>query len=370
MKINTKKLIQISLCMIVAGAVLTGIGILMGGWPGVALSRNGVFSPYAENGTYTIEKTKIDSFSNAELEISSYADIHIQPSDDKYFYLEYQLDREYGEPRYEVKKDTLSLTHKGRHKGGIYFFNIGFHDSSEIHAYITLYIPKNQDMGRLSVSNDCGNLSVKGLTFGNTKLTSSYGDVNLQNTAFEDLELVLDSGDLKADSLTAKKLLLYNEYGDVTLKNISAQNADLDLDSGNLKAASFECESLTAKNEYGDIDLDDLSAETVEIKLECGNAYVNATALANLTCKNEYGDVEVQLPESLEDYTINAHSDYGSIRLPLETPHGYLVSSSDEADYRAEGKSKGKVTIEVESGNIILNGAMAASSELREEKKQ
>lgn len=371
MKINTKKLITASLCMIVAGAILTGIGILMGGWPGVAFSKNGIQSPYIENDPYFTEKTKIEPFSNIELQIGSYADIRIVPSDDNEFYLEYMLDGDYEKPSYEVRQDTLTLTHKTKHQGGIYFFNItGFSSSIAVNAYITLYIPKGQDMGNLSVHNDSGDVSIEDLSFENAKLNVEYGNTVLQNMVFEDLEMNLDSGNLKAESLTAKSILLDNEYGDITLKDISTKEADLSMESGNLKAAAFDCESIIAKNEYGDINLDDLSAETAKFTLDSGNLYLNAKALTDLACKNEYGDVEIQLPKELSYYTIDAHCEYGSIKLPPEVSEGCHISSDDVAIYKAEGESKGTVKIEVETGDIKISQAITASSSSEKEKNQ
>ena len=62
MKINTNKLIKVSLILIAVGAALLAIGHLLGGRAGVAFSRNGVTSPYAEQKSYTLKKTTIDSF--------------------------------------------------------------------------------------------------------------------------------------------------------------------------------------------------------------------------------------------------------------------------------------------------------------------
>ncbi len=371
MKIDSKKLMWACLCIIIAGAVLTGIGILLGGWPGVVFSATGIQSPYTENGAYTIEKTKINPFTNTELKVGSYADIRIQPSDDDQFYLEYKLDGDYGEPQYAVKQDTLTFTHMSKPQHNFYFFRIGFSDDSIINdAYITLYIPKGQDMGHLSIFNDCGDVSVEDVIFGSTKMDVDYGNVNLQNTVFDDLELNTESGDIKADSLTAKSILLENEYGDVNLKNVSAEEAGLTMESGNLEAKALDIESLTAKNEYGHINLDDLSAETVEIEMESGNVFLGIKALACLACKNAYGNVEIELPKNFADYAVDARCEYGSIKLPPDISQGYHISSDDEAVYRTDGKSDGTIKVEAESGDIIFSQSIAAPSEPSDGKKQ
>lgn len=370
MKINSKKLIRACLCIIVAGAVLTGIGILLGGWPGVVFSANGIQSPYKENGAYTIEKTKIDSFTNVELKVGSYADIRIQPSDDGQFYLEYNLDGDYGEPQYTVKQDTLALTHRATPQHGIYFFKLGFSDDDMINAYITLYVPKNQDMGRLSIFNDSGDVSVEGLTFGTTKMDVDYGNVNLQDTIFDDLDLKAESGNVKADSLIAKSILLENEYGDVSLKDVSAEEADLTLESGDLEAKTFDIGRLSVKDEYGHVDLDALSAETVGIEMESGNVFLGIKTISSLNCKNEYGDVEIELPKNFADYAVDARCEYGSIKLPPDISQGYHISSDDEAVYRTDRKSENTLKVVVESGDIIFSESVTTASKPSDEEKQ
>lgn len=355
MKTSTKKLILISLCLVIAGAVLLGAGMLFGGHPGVVFSRNGIFSPYADSRPYVLEKTKINKFSDVEIKIGSYADIQILPSGDDQFYLEYKLDGDYGEPSCDVRKNTLTLTHTGssRHLG-IHFFYFGSYASGTgVQAYITLYIPKDADMGNLNVYNDSGNVSIEGLAFGDTKLDVSYGDVKLQDMNFQDLELNMESGKLKAENLTMQDLLLKNEYGDVTLEKITARDAEMTLESGDLKADGFTSADLTARAEYGNVELEDFSVETADFVLSSGNLRMDAKELTGLICKNEYGDVKIKLPKDLAEYSVSARSEYGHIDLPGDAP-GQYISSGDEAVYKAAGKSEGMIKIEVESGDIVI----------------
>ena len=140
----------------------------------------------------------------------------------------------------------------------------------------------------------------------------------------------------------------------VTLKQIKVENTEAELESGSLKADAFTCNSLTAKVDYGNVELDGFSAEKAEFVLESGNLELDAEELADLSCKNEYGDVEIRLPRDLSEYSVNARSEYGSIHLPDGAP-GHQISGDGEAAYTLEGKSKGTITVKVESGDIILS---------------
>lgn len=317
MKINTKILIKASLALIAAGAVLMMIGHLLGGRAGVAFSRNGVVSPYTDQKPYTMKKTKIDAFTDTEIKIGSYADVRILPSGDDDFYLEYRLDGDYGEPLWEVRDDTLTLTHTGRQPGfgvAVNFFYIGIREGLQ-NAEVNLYIPEGEKMGRLEVYNDSGDFSVEDLTFGDAKLNISYGDARLRDVSLRNLELGMESGVLKADA--------------------------------------FTCDTLTAKVDYGNAELDGFSAETAEFTLESGNLDLDARELTDLTCINEYGNVKIRLPKDLSEYSVNARSEYGSIDIPEGAP-GRQVYTDDEGVYTSEGKSEGNIRIKVESGDIVI----------------
>ena len=355
MKINTKKLIRISLLLIAAGAVLTAIGMLFGGRPGVSFSKNGITSPYWQNKPYALEKTKTDPFSNIRLSVESSADIQILPSDDGEFYIEYLLDRSFTEPSFDVKGDALTLAQKDTSFGNIYFFNFSYSDIGSTHPYIILYIPAGHEMEELSVFNGLGNLSVEDLAFGNARLKNDFGNITLKDVTFADMELTLESGSLEAEHLAADSLLITNEYGDVALEDSSAKKADLKLDSGHLEADTFTCDSFHAKNEYGDIDLTAFSADTAEFTLQSGSLLLEADKLDTFACSNEYGDVKLFLPKDLSEYTIDAHTEYGSIRLPDKAPEGFYSSSGGEATYQTKGKAKGSITVNAESGDIKID---------------
>lgn len=355
MKTSTRKLILICTCMVVAGMILLGAGMLFGGRPGIVWNRNGIASPYSQNKPCILEKTKVDAFSDVDIQVGSYADIQILPSDDKQFYLEYELDGNYGKPSYDVRNDSLTLTHTGKTpQYGINFFYFGsFVPDTDIKAYIKLYIPEDADMGKLHVYNDSGDLSIDSFDFGDTKLEVSYGNVKLQDMNFQDLEIDMESGDLKAEDLTAQDLLLKNEYGDVSLEKAAVRKAEIKMDSGAMKANALTSESLIAESEYGSITLDEFSTETAEITMESGNLRMDAVELADLSCRNDYGDVRIRLPKELSEYSVNARSDYGSIELPKDAP-GSCIAYDDEVVYTSDGKSKGSITIRVESGDIII----------------
>ena len=106
MKKTAKRILLLSCSLMAAGLLFTGIGFAAGGRPGISWTQKGIVSVSSQT-EYRLEKTKIDSFKNAQIDINSMADIRILPSDDKNYYIVYILDGDYNEPSYEVKGDTL-----------------------------------------------------------------------------------------------------------------------------------------------------------------------------------------------------------------------------------------------------------------------
>lgn len=320
MKHNRKKLLLLSLCMMVAGGILTGLGLFFGGYPGVTLSGEGLYSPYRENQKtpYLLKKTKLEHCSNIEFVIDSYANIQILSSRDSDFYLEYKLDGCYPEPTYEVKDHTLHFSQKESRRGQTYFFNLSLPaPSKESTPYVTLYVPEEQKIKNLHLFSSMGNISLSDLNVEQAELTSEYGNVNLQTLQAKQFSLHIESGNLEAESLTADQLLLSCDYGNATLHHFQGKNADLSLESGNL--------------------------------------HLDAKELEQLTCTNTYGNTIIRLPEDLASYTIDAHTDYGQIHLPEQTSQGRLTSSDMEETYQLEGSSGKKLSIHAEDGNITLS---------------
>lgn len=339
MKTTTKRILLISLCMMLAGGILTALGCALGGFPGVSVSSQGIHSVNRNVKPYEQEKTKLDAFQNLHIQIASQADIQILPSDDDSFYLEYLLDGEYSKPEYTIKEDTLTFTQKDNVNGFINLGTTGIFLNSSLSTLgnfqLTLYVPEKSSFGDICVYDD-------------------YGDITIKNFTCDNLDLTLESGNLTLDSVKAATVTLSNDYGNVDIQNFSGDTAEIVLESGNFKMDTAEINSLTLNNDYGNITLREFSGDTAELKLESGDLDLDAVKLAHLTCKNEYGNILLLLPKKLDAYTIYAETEYGEILLPPDAPYSYYSSEDDEAVYRMEGATNQSLTLTTESGDIEL----------------
>lgn len=158
MKKITKRILITSAVTAGAGVVLMGAGIALGGWPGVVFTKDGIRSPYDQRTPYRQEKKEIDPFSELSLYIGSEADVSVAASEDGKYYIEYTLDGNYSEPKYELKNGKLSFTQQD-HDGymtGMFGLSIG--NVSGEDSYIKVYVPKGTVLDAADIYNDYGDV--------------------------------------------------------------------------------------------------------------------------------------------------------------------------------------------------------------------
>ena len=145
MKKITKRILIASAVTAGTGVVFMGVGIALGGWPGVVFTKGGIHSPYEQKTPYRQEKKEIEPFSELSLYVGSEADVVVMASKDEKYYVEYTLDGNYGKPKCELTNGKLSIAQQD-HNGymtGMFGLNLGENLSGE-KSYITVYIPKCQ----------------------------------------------------------------------------------------------------------------------------------------------------------------------------------------------------------------------------------
>lgn len=177
MKTTTKRILLISLCMMLSGGILAALGWALGGFPGVTINSRGIHSINRHEEPYQLEKTTLKEFENLNIHIDSLADILILPSDDDSFYLQYCLDGEYDKPEYTIKDHTLTFIQKDNGNGifnigAIGFFTVGS-QSTEDDFQLTLYVPQKHAFGNISIYNDYGNTAISNIACDSLKLTSN-----------------------------------------------------------------------------------------------------------------------------------------------------------------------------------------------------
>lgn len=317
MKPVSKKILIIAAAIFAAGVVLTGISILMGGWPGFQISRSGITSVGKTEEPYELTKTKIDKFSKVDITLD-YADIDILESEDDDYYVEYLLDGNSGEPSCKTVGDTFQFYQKDT---AARFMFIGTIQSGfpSIDPYLRLYVPKDTALKKLTINNESGNFYASSMNVETADITSDYGAFELSDSKFDELSFYMESADL-------------------TMKNCTAKQFEFD-------------------GSYGEIDLKEFSSDSAVLSLESYDVAIDAVKLGGLDFKNEYGNLELSLPDKLSTYNFDIYVEYGDIKLPNDASMGNYSDHEDGAKtYQTKGDGKQEMKIYSESGDIDIKG--------------
>lgn len=374
MKEKKIRIVVFAVSLILAGIVLIGAAYLFGGRPVFAVGSYGIITwtdakkeESEKFKTYTLEKTKLESFENIQI-TNDFANVYIEEGDD--YYLEYSFYNSRSEPFYEVKEDTMTFEMKrdiwseeglnfdlinmginGMH--GIGVFSSGENIDKE--NYIKLYLPKNFNMENvdiksgngefswkndgtvksMKVKNEFGDTTVENITCKDMEISSSngtmklnriraggklsvamnFGDVFLENVESKELELKHSNGDIKIGQIETESLNLDSDFGSITLKDSRCGKTELRRSNGELLIAGSDFEDFRTYGNFGNIYVEDSDFSNAELENSNGEISVERSDFNNLSIENDFGEIILNLMGREEDYFYQLQNDFGDIRL-------------------------------------------------------
>lgn len=151
----------------------------------------------------------------------------------------------------------------------------------------------------------------------------------------------------------ADRAVLTAEYGDINILESSFGELELKAEDGDIRTAETHIKSLVLENEYGNTKIEKSTVNSADLLIEDGDMYLDAEGLESLSGTNEYGDTTFVLYSSLSNYGFDLSAEYGDIILPREISEGILKSGDgDEMFYKTDGGFP--VTFTSEDGDIAL----------------
>lgn len=357
MKTSTKRILAVSSITAGAGLTLLGIGMGLGGCPGVVFSNSGIHSSYQQQEPYFQEKVSLSTFSNLSITIKSEAEVQILPSDDDKFYIEYRLDGEYGKPVCKVENDTLTLSQavSGEHVLGVFGLNFGGHKS--VNPYVTLYVPEDSLLKQSDIYSDYGIIEASGIKFHTVSITADSGDIILNNISAENMKCATDNGTISSDAIKADSLSVLSSYGSVELRESVLGSAEFQMEDGDILLNTIKADSLNVTSEYGNVILKEASCKTADFTMDYGDLDFDAVNLENLYSEMEDGDIHLSLPETVQNYQLIVKLDYGDLELPKDAAMEQYCEEDGEISYHADaakGKTDKKIDIRNEYGNVKI----------------
>ena len=352
MKKTTRNILIISACCMGAGLLSAAAGIAAGGWFGIQITRDGIRSASSENEPYILKKTKLDNFSNINVDIGSEADIEFLPSEDNSCYLEYSLDGNGAEPVWNVSGDTLTVSQKGVISSGI-FLDMGF-QSRLSDPVIRLYLPEGAAYSDIDISSDFGSMDISGFSADTLTLNLEYGDLDMKDISSATADIYLDFGNLDMENITVDTSEIYLDYGDLGIKGCSFTDTEITAASGTIETQDTSIDTLILTDNYGDVSLQSMTVRSADLTIESGSLYFAANGLETLTGVNEFGDTIFILSDAA-DYSFDLVTEFGDITFSGDIPGRLNSRDAGEMTFISDGKADKKIEFTAESGDIQIH---------------
>lgn len=175
-----------------------------------------------DNGSY-VEQSKLPAFVNIDLDVKS-ADVKIIEGEN--FGINYSFHGREKIKELKVENETLILdTWLDFHDKGINFHKLSFGN-----WFVEITVPKDYELNEIELNSTSGDIEIKNRNFTNGDLSTTGGQILLENVACNDLNL---------DTVSEKIALIGSSVvGDVEAKSVS-WDIEITMTASSIKAESI-----------------------------------------------------------------------------------------------------------------------------------
>ena len=334
---KTRKFLMTGTVLCALGLVLFGSGIAAGGKDYIANtdlnSYNGSTSTKDDGSHAVLKKTKIDSFSNLNVDFK-HIDLAVKESEDDNFYLSYNVETTKGivPVSWQVDNGTLNLAESNGHVSSEYVhIDVAFlkdlltvrhfsdNTSENRTNQVIVYIPHDQKLNTLSCQ--------------------------------------LTEGDMELTALTCQNLNVQVNLGDLTLEDLNVANVSVTDKEGDISISESTMSNLKLNASLGDLDIDSSSFTDSTFSLSEGDTTGTDVAFyKNCQITSKMGDIDLTLPEnSFDNLTLSLDTNMGDINVP-DKLNGKLVSTDDESTFKKNASSiQNHLSIQSDDGDISID---------------
>lgn len=337
---KTKKILMISVGFLAAGAILTGIGMAMGGSPAnIQIGHSGLqirpsyISSGEKESLQKLEKTPIDHVTAVDFDII-HADLIVVPSDG--FYLEYQLSGNREEPVWEVLDGGLSFRSgdywgSARNQVNVQLFSFN-QKQDNIFQYVKLYVPRETLFSAWKLNMAHGDVEITGLNAEDGTMALRYSDIVLKESGFSNLALEGSHGDARFDQVEIDQLDMDMQYADIYADRSSIAKMRLeDGRHGSMTAIDIQNEHFVCISEYMEFDFRRFHTTDVTIEGEHGYLNLDLQGCKTLHIDSSYTEMQIRMDQKLRDYSTSIRLEYGDVTIN-GMGHDNTYVSEDDGD--------------------------------------
>lgn len=345
-----KNLTKIALILIAAGAVLTAIGIAIGGSAILYLDSNGVHvRGSGKNDSMSLTSYSPDPFTSVELSSVS-ADIELIPSD------KYGLDiclPKGSEPEWSVSGGKLLVRTETVNSStwNISLINLGYIADSAA-AYVKVYYPASAGLEKVSIHARSGNIHIPEARINELIAESSSGTIAINALAFQNASVQTTSGDIDMNA-TGNSALVSLTSSSGTIESIlnGCKEISLYSTSGDITLVCEDNSAPVLKTETssGDIDVTGAVWQDSQIKSISGDVNISGRLRGNSHIESSSGEVELSVSARPEEYSYDLSSSSGDISI-----NGTSIEDSIP-QWLFQDPAKDQLVIKTTAGDIDID---------------
>jgi DUF4097 and DUF4098 domain-containing protein YvlB len=301
---KTKKLMLLSICLIVLGITMAIIGLLSGGRGSIVLGKDGL--EIYDRANIIKENKELEKFNDVKIDVD-FGDIEVIKSD-KYA-IEVEYNEEVEELTYKVENEKLTVSNN---RWGKMSFSMGFIDNNTL---VKVYIPENAVLNNLDIQNKSGNLIVDNVEVKNSNINCDFGNATINNITGDKINLTGKSGKVYSKNLKLEELVLYVDFGDVILENINTTTLESNLKSGKLDIKKLTANNAKINSDFGDVKGNQLVTNGLLVRAKSGEINIDGELKGNNTLDCDFGDITIKTSLAKNEYSYKVDMDFGTNKI-------------------------------------------------------
>ena len=274
-----RKGVKISLCLVLSGMMLIGMGGAMMGFDLTKL----------DTATY-IERNEIvnEPFTEVVIDCDA-ADVTVLPSPDGVCRVESKVNQDF-DYSMTVEDGKLRICYEA----GVWYRHLHVH---LVKTYITVYLPEKQYKG-LKIDLISGDVVVKDLQIEKSEIETISGDVKVNDWNGDLLDIETTSGDVELKNCSTDTLSVETVSGDIEIEDLVAKGAiTLDCTSGDIEFSRMDGADLRIETVSGDVEGSLLSNKHFIAKSTSGDIDIpdSDSSAGKCIAKTTSGDIEIKI---------------------------------------------------------------------------
>lgn len=325
-----KKMMIIACCLLLAGAVFVGIGILSGGTLSFYYALGS--KVITDSGMkYEMQTETVESFQGIDVRLDSISGsglkLELIEGDD--YSVTYPKENQYMTCSCSVENGVLKLKTKNRPR--FVFFQINFLNNKVEEHIVQVCVPRGAKLTDIKAVHESGDMLVNALDADMISLDSECGDVEVKDCRADSMVISGENGDVSVSGSACGEGSVTLSCGNLTIEDSSLGSFTVENETGNVKIDGADLVDGSFKMSYGNLDLKNSDIQTAKISLESGDARLSLTGKKTayaIKCRGEFGEIfvdgekmsggsyqyETQNPVS----KIDLKSEFGNIKIDFE----------------------------------------------------